>query len=80
MGLLLEPSSMAFGPGGSFGTDLFVANSSSPEGDIARVDPLGTVSIFLDDQATSSGLASCDLEFAFGGAFADASADCRAKT
>ncbi len=64
-----EPASMAFGPGGQFGTDLFVANSNDLPADIVRVDPSGSIQSFVNDTQFFSGLAPCDLEFAPGGAF-----------
>jgi FG-GAP-like repeat len=47
-GGLSEPCGIAFGPGGGFGIDLFVANSSGAPGDIVRVFPDGRIATFFD--------------------------------
>src|SRR5207248_986436 len=45
-GSIAEPSYLAFGPGGGFGTNLYLANSSLPPAPLLRVDPAGAVSAF----------------------------------
>jgi hypothetical protein len=50
-----EPAGIAFGPGGAFGTSLYVANSSDPPCDIARVDASGNVEVFMSDGETGYG-------------------------
>jgi hypothetical protein len=42
-----EPSGIAFGPGGGFGTDLYVANSSDVPADIVRVNASGGTTNFV---------------------------------
>jgi hypothetical protein len=45
--VLSEPDGIAFGPGGAFGTDLFVSNTGDPPYDIALVSPAGARSTFV---------------------------------
>lgn len=58
-----EPAGMAFGPGGDFGTDLYVANCQNPPADIYRVSTAGALTVFYDD-GVSGGLCATDIEFA----------------
>jgi len=46
---LFEPAGIAFGPGGDFGADLYVANSRDRVADILTVDSMGNESIFMND-------------------------------
>lgn len=68
-----EPAGIAFAPGGIWGTDLYVANSSDDPGDILKVNPAGTVSTFVHDGKFSfcsqNGFAPSLLAFGRGGAF-----------
>src|SRR5262249_36649766 len=64
-----EPGGIAFGPGGSFGTDLYVANANNHPADIVRVDSTGVVRHFVDDGVFGGGLAPASLAFGPGGAF-----------
>ena len=68
-----EPAAIAFGPGGAYGTDLFVANSSDVPADICRVTPPGGIVPFLDDGVCSNsatgGFAPTDVAFGPGGAW-----------
>jgi hypothetical protein len=70
---LPEPMGLAFGPGGAFGTDIYIANSSDLPADIMRVDTTGAASIFLSDGKSSPlgtfGFAPYDVEFGPGGDF-----------
>jgi hypothetical protein len=63
-GGLGEPVGFDFGPGGTFGIGLFVANSTDPPGDIATVDSGGNVAGFLE-----AGNSPGDVEFGPGDSF-----------
>ncbi len=65
-----EPVGLAFGPGGAFGSGLYVANSSDVPGDICEVSSGGGISTFLDDTfCYPDGLAPVGLAFGPGGAY-----------
>ncbi len=64
--VLSEPASMAFGPGGAFGTDLYVTNTSVTPFDIALISPNGARSTFV---YFPTGETYSALAFGPGGAF-----------
>ena len=64
-GILSEPSSIQFGPGGAFGTDLFLANTSAPPFAIRTISPGGAVADF----ATYGTAVPSNIAFGPGGNF-----------